>query len=257
MASTTSRTVSARPWAWHLNLDDIVLQLSQHWLLVFNILGLLYVGLPWLAPIFMKIGWAQAGNLIYLAYSTQCHQLPERSFFLFGSKGMYSLAEIQSVWQNTTNPLILRQFIGNSAFGWKVAWSDRMVSMYGGVVLGGLIFSLVRRWLKPLPIWGFILFCVPMALDGGTHMISDLAGIGAGFRDTNLWLATLTSNGLPTWFYAGDALGSFNSWMRLLTGLIFGLGAAWLALPYLEEAMRELHTSILDKLQGLGASGSR
>ena len=40
---------------------------------------------------------------------------------------MCSLEEIQSAWQKTDTPIILRQFIGDSQIGWKVAWSDRMV----------------------------------------------------------------------------------------------------------------------------------
>jgi hypothetical protein len=36
---------------------------------------------------------------------------------------MYSLPEIQTAWQETFNPLILRQFVGNPEMGWKMAWS--------------------------------------------------------------------------------------------------------------------------------------
>ena len=65
--------------------------------------------------------------------------------------------------------------------------------------------------------------------------MSDLAGIGQGFRDTNAWLAALTGNAFAPGFYTGDALGSFNSWMRLLTGVLFGLGIVWYGFPYIEE----------------------
>ena len=63
-------------------------------------------------------------------------------------------------------------------------------------------------------------------------MLSDLAGIGQGFRDTNLWLAFLTNNAFSASFYAGEALGSFNSWMRLVTGILAGLGIVWFIFPY-------------------------
>ena len=78
-----------------------------------------------------------------------------------------------------------------------------------------------------------------MAVDGGTHFISDLAGIGLGFRDSNLWLANLTSFTFGPNFYSGDALGSFNSWMRIITGLLAGLGLVWFAFPYLDTAFSE------------------
>jgi uncharacterized membrane protein len=128
--------------------------------------------------------------------------------------------------------------------GWKVAWSDRMVSLFGGIWLFAVLWSPLRRRIKPLPWWGFVLLALPMALDGGTHLISDLAGIGQGFRDSNAWLAALTGDVLPVAFYAGDALGSFNSLMRLVTGLLFGLGVVWLAFPHLQRAFAEMEYNI-------------
>jgi hypothetical protein len=74
-----------------------------------------------------------------------------------------------------------------------------------------------------------------MAVDGGVHMISDVAGIGQGFRDTNAWRVAIRDNRLPAAFYAGNALGSFNSWMRLITRALFGLAIVLLAYPYLND----------------------
>jgi uncharacterized membrane protein len=213
--------------------------ISRHWLVIFFVLYGLWVWSPWLAPIFMHIGWDGAGRALYFFYSFFCHQLPERSFFLFGQKPMYTLTEIQAAWQSTLNPLILRKFIGSETMGWKVAWSDRMISFYTSVWIFAVLWMPFRRKIKPLPWWGFALVMLPIALDGGTHAISDIAGIGQGFRDSNEWLAVLTNNTLPALFYAGDALGSFNSWMRLVTGLLAGLGIVWLAFPYVFQTQVE------------------
>ena len=210
--------------------------ISDHWFGIFLLIYGLWVFTPYLAPIFMKIGWNSAGKAIYFIYSFFCHQLPERSFFWFGEKSMYSLREIQAAWQNTSNPMILRKFIGNEAMGWKIAWSDRMMSFYTSVWFFAALWWPFRRKIKPLAWLPFALLLLPMALDGGTHAISDLAGIGQGFRDTNQWLATLTNNTLPATFYAGDALGSFNSWARFVTGLLAGLGITWLAFPYIFQS---------------------
>ena len=210
--------------------------LSSHWLQIFLTIYGLWVFTPFLAPFFMVIGWTGAGKAIYFIYSFFCHQLPERSFFLFGEKIMYTLPEIQSAWQDTINPMILRQFIGNESMGWKIAWSDRMISFYTSVWLFAVAWWPFRKKIKPLSLLGFALFLLPLALDGGTHMISDFAGIGQGFRDTNQWLATLTNNALPSSFLIGDALGSFNSWARIITGLLAGLGIVWLAFPNIEAS---------------------
>jgi uncharacterized membrane protein len=213
--------------------------LSRRWIVYFTAVWLVYTGLPFLAPTLMESGFSTAGHAIYFTYSFLCHQLPERSFFLFGPKIMYPLGQIQIAWQNTNDPSILRQFIGSAQMGWKVAWSDRMVSMYTSIPLFGLIWWNLRNRLKPLPFWGLVLFLLPMGIDGGTHFLSDLAGIGLGFRYTNQWLVALTHYALPSWFYLGDALGSFNSNMRLLTGVLFGMGVVWFGLPMIDEIFQE------------------
>ena len=226
--------------------------LSKHWFSAFTVVFGLYVGLPFLAPIFMQIGWSGLGKGIYLIYSFLCHQLPQRSFFLFSPQASYSLAELHSAGVNTTDLLLLRQFIGSPEMGWKVAWSDRMVSMFTSVLLFGFAWRLLKPRIPKLPWWGFVLFLLPMAIDGTSHFVSDLAGIGQGFRDSNAWLAALTNNAFQATFYAGDALGSFNWWMRLVTGLLLGIGLVWLVYPMMEEWMADTVREIEAKFRNAG-----
>jgi uncharacterized membrane protein len=121
-----------------------------------------------------------------------------------------------------------------------------MISFYTSVWLFAVLWYPLRRRIKPLAWWGVILLLLPLALDGGTHAVSDLAGIGQGFRDTNIWLALLTNNAFPVTFYMGDALGSFNSLMRFVTGLLAGLGLVWLAFPYFSQT--QSYNQQLDKI---------
>ena len=249
--------MSATPYAprgrfWRIVINRIALGFARHSLIIFNLLIAMWVGLPWLAPVFLHWGWDGAASSVYSFYASQCHQLPQRSFFLFGPEPMYSLAEIQSAWQNTAEPSVLRQWIGNVDMGWKVAWSDRMVSMYTSLLLAGIVYAFARKRIRPLPLWGFAVLLLPMLVDGGTHMISDLAGIGQGFRDTNLWLASLTGNIFPSSFYTGDALGSFNSWMRLSTGVLFGLAVIWLAYPVIDRFFADYVLLIENKFRRAG-----
>ena len=252
--SSTSVTANDRTLA--ISANRLVYWLSRHWLLLFSLVFAVWVGLPWLAPVFMDLGWARVGEAIYLLYSFQCHQMPQRSFFLFGPRFMVPLEQIQAAWQPATNPLLLRQFIGNADMGWKVAWSDRMVSAYGSPLLWGLVFYWpLRQRIRPLSIWGLILFSLPMALDGGTHMLSDvIGGIGSGFRYTNTWLVALTNNTFAASFYAGDAVGSLNFWLRLITGLLFGLGIVWFAYPRLGTAFAGTARHIEAKFKQAGKS---
>ena len=213
--------------------------LASHWFEILLVVYGAWIWLPWAAPLFMHVGWDAAGRAVYFIYSFFCHQLPERSFFLFGPKAMYPLASIQAAWHDTLDPRVLRQFIGDAAMGWKIAWSDRMISFYGSIWFFALAWRRLRGKIRPMPWSAFVLLLLPIVLDGGTHAVSDLAGIGQGFRYANQWLAILTASSLPAGFYAGDALGSFNSWMRLITGVLAGLGIVWFAFPPLEASFAQ------------------
>jgi uncharacterized membrane protein len=209
------------------------------WLMIVIVFLVIFNGLPFLAPVFMKLGWEPVGRAIYFVYSTMCHQMAQRSFFLFSPEGiqMYNIAELPVKANGPDAQMVLRRFLGSETLGWKVAWSDRMVSMFLSPLLAAIVYAIARRFgpVKPLSLWAFGLFLLPMALDGGTHMISDISqGIGHGFRDNNAWLAAITANAFSPSFYAGDTLGSFNSLMRLLSGLSFGIGVGWLLYPYID-----------------------
>lgn len=236
--------------------------LMRHWLLIFIALYGVFNLLPFLAPVLMKIGWPGGGNAIYTFYSALCHQMAQRSFFLFGQHNMYTLDQLPVMLTGNTgtDTLLLRNFRGNDVLGWKVAWSDRMVSMYAGIWLVGVVYwgaSRVRPQ-RPISIWRFGLLALPMVIDGSTHMISDtLDGLTTGFRYQNTWLASLTGHVMSDSFYSGDALGSFNSWMRLLTGLLFAVGAVWLVFPLMDRYARATLVDIDTKIEQVNEAQRR
>ena len=86
MTSPISPPLAANRRGLVLSTDRLILAGARHWLLVFNLLFGAYALTPWLAPVLMHTGHTRAAGLIYFFYSTQCHQLPERSYFLFGQK---------------------------------------------------------------------------------------------------------------------------------------------------------------------------
>ncbi len=220
--------------------DRVVHGIMRHWLGLTLVALIIFSLGPFLAPVAMAAGWPKAGQLIYWFYSAFCHQLPQRSWFLFGDQLTYTVGEIHkaapelSGWQ-------LRFFNGTPAMGWKVAWSDRMISWYGMIPVFGVVYALLRQWGKaPRPIsWRlFLWLLLPLVLDGGTHLLNDLVtmGSGTGFRDTNHWLMVLTGNAWPA-FYAGDHLGTFNWWMRLMTGLLGAGAVVFWVFPWLDQWM--------------------
>ncbi len=225
----------------------------DHWVLVFSTLFGIAMIAPFMAPVFMHWGWLGPAHAIYFVYSFLCHQMAQRSFFLFGPQPMYNTNQLPVVMTSNevTNMLALRNYVGDPSLGWKVAWSDRMVSMYGSIWLVGMVYGYLRhrRNIRPLNLFAFGLLLLPMAIDGGTHWLSDVTNsMSSGFRYDNQWLANLTGNALPHWFYYGDAIGSFNSSMRLISGLLFGLAFVWLAFPYMDRSMRESAATLRQKL---------
>jgi RNAse (barnase) inhibitor barstar len=55
-------------------------------------------------------------------------------------------------------------------------------------------------------------------------------------------------------FYIGDGLDSFNSWMRLMSGIILGLAIVWFAFSHIEAYMIEMAGRIGLKFQSAGLS---
>lgn len=214
----------------------------RHWLMVVLSLIGFWNLLPWLAPLFMHLGWELPARAIYFLYGFFCHQMPQRSWFLFGPQFTYSKNDILMAMNGTIAPVIPRStriFIGTPEMGWKLGWSDRMVSFYGGWFLVGLAYAVVRkRWRSLSWPWALLLL-LPLAIDGGTHLLSDLGGLREGFRESNAWLATLTHNTFAPEFYAGDRWGSFNSVARLLTGILGAIGLIGFAFPILEDSIEQ------------------
>lgn len=217
-------------------------RLNRNWLPFILITFTVFNLLPFVAPIMMQLGWSGIGNAIYDIYSLLCHQMAHRSYFLFGEHITYTPEQLPITLTGYmgADTLALRAFRGTDALGWKVAWSDRMISMYGGLLIGGYLYGFIskNKRIRSFPIWLTLLLILPLALDGVTHLMSDFGGLTVGFRYTNLWLASLTNHSLPTAFYVGDTLGSFNSWMRIITGLLFGFGIAGFTFPFVDYATK-------------------
>jgi len=231
-------TKSSAGHTWLALADWLICVILRHWLALVLIPLLLFVLLPFGAPLALHVGWTWLGESIYWLYTPFCHQLPQRSWFLFGEKLTYSLSEINQVIP-TTEIWSLRRFYGTPELGWKVAWSDRMISFYMLIPFFGLLYGWIRQAkpkMMPLSFQVLIWTLAPLFADGVTHLLNDafVGDYASGFRDTNAWLRAITGNLFPN-FYAGDSLGTFNWWMRLLTGVIAAWGVAFTIFPWLNQ----------------------
>ncbi len=207
-------------------------QTGRRWLFLVNLAMALFIGGTLLPPTLMYLGLEGPAQIIYWFYGLNCHQLPERSYFLFGPNGIdtYSLEQVIALG---ANPDYLRGFVGNAEVGFKLGMAQRNTAIFTTAFLAGLAYTLLGRRVPRLRWPIVLLFILPMALDGGSHLVSEVSGLS--FRETNAWLATLTGGVFPERFYAGTTVGSFNWLMRTLTGALFAVGCIWFAFPYLDR----------------------
>lgn len=237
LESTPPSTSPLRPLI--IGLKAFAALIMRRWLWFINGFFALLLAGALITPIFMQIGWTAPANVLYTVYSFTCHQLPERSYFMFTPDAFittYSKDQVVAAGADPASQLTLREFVGTPEVGYKAAFSDRMFSMYGGALIGGLVYAWLargRRWVEPLPILALILMALPMGLDGLTHLISDLPGHGlSGFRDINSWAFPIFGN-QPAGFYTESTTWTLNAWLRLFTGLLFGVAIALFSYPYL------------------------
>jgi uncharacterized membrane protein/glutaredoxin len=204
--------------------DTISHWLTRHYLAIFNIAIFIYVGLPFLAPVLMKVNAEAPAKVIYRVYGFVCHQLAFRSWFLFGEQFAYPREEAgvnrlvsyeQATGLDGSDLFAARDLIGNEQLGYKVALCQRDVAIYGGILLFGIVFAITRRKIKSvhLLIWIFI-GIVPIALDGVSQLISQPPLSLIPYRESTPFL-------------------------RTLTGFLFGFITAWFGYPYIEESMAD------------------
>ncbi|MEA3440275.1 MAG: DUF2085 domain-containing protein [Chloroflexota bacterium] len=220
--------------------DGIAYWITKHYLAIFNMFVLFYVGLPFLAPVFMRAGYDLPAKMIYRGYGLLCHQLSYRSFFLFGEQPVYPRAaagidDLMTYGEATglsegnqpVEVFAARDYVGDELVGYKVALCQRDIALWGGLLLFGLLFGITNKRIPGLPWYLWILIgLVPIGVDGLSQIISQ-PPLG--------WLPYRES----------------TPFFRIITGFLFGFSTAWFAYPLVEEAMsdtRELMDSRRSKV---------
>jgi len=118
-------------------VDRAIYHVALHWVWLLNIVGALFVGLPILAPVLDATGHQTLAELIYRPFRLICHQLPQRSFHIFG---------------------------------YKMAYCERCFAIYAGMLVLGLIYGISKRNMRPATLMELALLSVPMAIDGFTQL---------------------------------------------------------------------------------------
>jgi uncharacterized membrane protein len=192
----------------------------------------------------------QAGQTIYRFLAPHNHQLPQRSYFLFGQNSLVQTYSREQVLQLGADPYNLQGFIGNPEIGYKTALNQRMIAIFTGIFIGGLIWAIAGQRPQLSFIW-FLPFALPLIFDGLSHLVSENSS--EGFRQSNAWAAALTGGGFPASFYVGTTVGTLNWLLRTVTGLLFGLGLAWFLFSYLARRFLAVRLKLEPKLKKAGA----
>jgi uncharacterized membrane protein len=187
----------------------------------------IYLGLALLAPIMMKTGNTLTAQRLYALFRPFCHQMASRSFFLFGSQvayptklanmpGLVTYGEASGQLENDVSAA--SHFVGNELMGYKIALCQRDLAIYSSLLGVTLLFIFIRYKGKNVPwyLW-LLLGLIPIALDGGTQLISI-------FR-------------LP--FMAWIPARESTPYLRVLTGMLFGGLTAWYGLFTSDEILEE------------------
>ena len=210
--------------------------IAKHYMALINILLVMYVGIPTLAPIFMNLGWSTPAKVIYTIYKPLCHQLAYRSFFLFGNQIVYprelaqvpDLATYEEVTGNPAEDVVsARLMIGDSFLGYKIALCERDIAIWGSLALFGIAFALFGRKWKSFPWWAWLIIgVIPMGMDG----ISQLPSLAS---NTIAWLPIRESTPL----------------IRVISGVLFGVTTGWYVFPIMEETMQETRAFMAQKIR--------
>jgi uncharacterized membrane protein len=118
-------------------VDRQIYRFARHWLLAFNLVAFFLAAMPFIIPLIASEGYSGLASWMYTSFGLMCHQMPERSFTIFGE---------------------------------QMALCHRMTSIYVASFVGGVGYAIVRDRLPPLGFRPMLLMATPMAIDGFTQL---------------------------------------------------------------------------------------
>lgn len=189
---------------------DRALLIYSLYMLVFAVL----VGATLAVPL-LAFGGDMSGA--YAAFGPLCHQKLSRSLCVFSGDGGYRVADCtpqEGMFLGTGADRAAVRVETDGSVGYKMPLCSRDFGLYGAMLLAGAAYPFVRRLddTRLYPAALLILSLVPIGLDGGVQLVSELGFLPFLYESTNL--------------------------IRLITGAIAGAGASFFAIPLLVNMFR-------------------
>ena len=161
-------------------------------LALLNTLVVPFVVGPVVTPLLLAAGATSAATAFYRFFHLLCHQWAFRSFFVLGSQATFSRDQLNALGVDPYT------FVGDAQMGWKMAFCERNLAIFVGLLAFGLAFGLVHRQLQPASFAQFAVLVSPIAIDGLTQLV--------GWRES-------------TWE------------LRIATGVLFGIASGRFLYP--------------------------
>ena len=205
-----------------------ILWFAKHGIWLINSFFILYFLLPLLAPVLLTMGFPRIAEAIYWTYGFTCHQLPSHSYFIFGE---------------------------------QVAICQRCLAIHTSMALLGILYGIALFRPPVLPFRWYLLFFIPIAMDGGMQFVSELMvavpiiwlwGIGLMmigiinlillWQRMLVWQVLVFLAAGPLALIIVQTFGPYESnWLfRTITGFIYAAGTVWFIYPLLEESFRDM-----------------
>lgn len=202
----------------NININKILYRMMQVFIVGINAMIFVPIAL-------YKAGFTGLSSITYNILGFVCHQMPQRSFFLFGPKVMYSQAELLKnlQWSQMFTTDIRARFTCSDVYGCKFGVCARCTGMYSGMLIGMLSAGVVAKKKVPRVVLGALM--LPMILDGGIQFIAAIVTPKNPFYES-------------------------NNLLRLITGLVFGFGFGAFSFGILQEQLRAMEpTPVVTELQ--------
>jgi len=184
------------------------------YVIVFIILSGLIIATPLLS-------FSQDTTVLYKAFAPTCHQKISRSLCILSDGKGYWMGDCTPQGSGFVNNLadsrtVMVQYKDGTTTitGYKMPVCARDFGIYGAMLLAALIYPLIRD-IKEDKVWPavwLIAAMVPIALDGGIQLVSEMGLLPFIYESTNA--------------------------MRLFTGAIAGFAASLYAIPILMNMFR-------------------
>jgi len=143
-----------------------------------NALALVFIIGPIVTPLVLAAGATGGAAALYRFFHLLCHQWAFRSFFVLGPQATFSRDELNALGVDPYT------FMGDAQTGWKMAFCERNLAIFAGLLAFGLAYAAARRQLRAASFPEFVLLVAPA--DATRRLAGEYLGAADCYR-ASVW----------------------------------------------------------------------